>query len=700
VSNLNFDLISRYRVLRPLGPTQLGHVYLSISNEERSKALAASEESRSPGFFCLEVLHPDWAKDADLRALFLEEAAQTLELEHPNVVRSQELIDQPEACARVTRWFAGHSLARLLERMGREAFPLHLHVRVLCEVLSALQYLHEIDDPTGASGGIVYRDASPQRVLLTYTGQVKLLGAGFERTIDEIERHSGHLLADIGYAAPELCLGYPASPAGDVYSVGVMLWEALARAPRKFADSAEASLHLRISGEEPDIDQFRPGVPRRLAEICRRALAVSPRERYASAQELQIDLESYLADTETDAQQNAGLGALAQLMMQHFADERAEMLTWIEQQLASRHGADPSQERLAGKPARPCVPPPPSSPVQPDARDGDEGDVSEPFNLQPLWDDRTHTVTSFEEVGEANPAPALEQRADSGAEPLSESANDEQPSYNQDPRYTAEREGSDPPAAAEQEALCAEPEPPLPVLEHDLPLREHVRPAPRPGLPPPFLIREPDTSGHRAYSSTLQPTTSAAGQLSRFALPVALAAGVLLLVVAQVVRSARREPAQLGGVAAVAPAPRAPRPEPAPTPQPAREVLAVRAGAGVAPVAEEKTREEQVEAAPAEPSLSEATPAPAAPAIAPAPEEPNAAPVAEPPASPASTAGEDSPPFGIEAILPTLSADEPQAAPAPRATAKSRRGKRPDPHAARALAPLPRSIDETDPYLE
>jgi hypothetical protein len=126
----------------------------------------------------------------------------------------------------------------------------------------------------------------------------------------------------------------------------------------------------------------------------------------------------------------------------------------------------------------------------------------------------------------------------------------------------------------------------------------------------------------------------------------------------------------------------------------------VRAGAGVAPVAEEKTREEQVEAAPAEPSLSEATPAPAAPAIAPAPEEPNAAPVAEPPASPASTAGDDSPPFGIEAILPTLSADEPQAAPAPRATAKSRRGKRPDPHAARALAPLPRSIDETDPYLE
>src|SRR4051812_25358159 len=182
VDSLTVDRISRYRLLRELGQTRLGHVYLSISSEDRSGSEAG--KGHGPGFFCVELLNTRWAQDHDLRALFLDEAAQTLQLEHPNVVRTQEVIAEPTACGRVTRWFAGHSLAGLLERMGRAAFPLHLHVRVLCEVLSALQYLHELDDPSGASGGLVYGDASPERVFLTYTGQVKLLGAGFERTID------------------------------------------------------------------------------------------------------------------------------------------------------------------------------------------------------------------------------------------------------------------------------------------------------------------------------------------------------------------------------------------------------------------------------------------------------------------------------------------------------------------------------------
>ena len=188
-------------------------------------------------------------------------------------------------------------------------------------------------------------------------------------------------------------------------------------------------------------------------------------------------------------------------------------------------------------------------------------------------------------------------------------------------------------------------------------------------------------------------------------MPFALAAGVLLLI-AQVVRIARREPPRLDVAVAEAPAPRAPQRELPPAVQPAREVLAVRASAGERALPEEqgreiKTPEDSADAppAPAEPSRSEATPAAAAPAaieVAPAP--PSAAP-AEPPASPASAVPEEAPAFGIEAILPTLSADEPEPA-APRAAPRSRRAKRPDPHAARAQGPLPRSIDETDPYLE
>jgi len=390
-------------------------------------------------------------------------------------------------------------------------------------------------------------------------------------------------------------------------------------------------------------------------------------------------------------------------------------------------------EGPAAKPVRPCVPPPPSAPGQAAHElesKGDEGEASEPFNLQPLWDDRTHNVTSFEELAE--PEAALEQRADAAAEPPSELASDEESSYNQDPRYTAEGEygaereygaeheyTAEREYAADEQPLSSEPEPP-PVLERDLPLREHVRPPPRPGLPPPFLIREPDTSGHRAYTSTLQPAH--AGQLSRFAVPVALAVGVLLLI-GQVVRIARREPSPPRDVAVAEAPARAPRREPPPAVQPEREVPpapAVQPASAVQPEREVLAVRASASDAPpalAEPSLAgatasagaaasagasasgllEPTPAPAV-GIATAPAPPTAAPEAEPPSTP--PVEEEAPALGIEAILPTLSADDAEPTTAPRAATKSRRAKRLDARAARAQGPLPRSIDETDPYLE
>lgn len=670
MGSLIVDRISRYRLLRELGQTRLGHVYLSIATEDRAGAHLGADKSgksRSPGFFCLELLNTSWAQDQDLRALFLDEAAQTLQLEHPNVVRTQEVIAEPTACGRVTRWFAGHSLAGLLERMGRAAFPLHLHVRVLCEILSALQYLHELDNPSGASADLVYRGASPERAFLTYTGQVKLLGVGFERTTDEIERRTGRLLTDIGYASPELCLGYAPSPGCDVYSVGVMLWEALARARRSFADTPEASLKLRISGEEPDVEHFRPGVPVRLAQICGRALAVSPRDRYASAQELQIDLESFLADTETDAQQNAGLGALAQLMMQHFAAERAEMLTWIEQQLASLEGpvepgavqgtAEAAARTAAvvareGRPSAASAPAPASQPSSPP--------VSQPRRVSPALieppelpgsslegrEAHTHAVTSLQEMLPVALAPELV------------------------------------------------PEQPAAAFASEQPASE--------------LVREPDTSGHRAYSSTLQQVPPRAGSLARFAVPVALAAGVLLLVT-QGLRVAQRVPASSadpqGGALSSAPAQHVSEPRGGNS----RELRALRPQAPQAlkPAALPLTPELQPSAAqrvstdagvlglPA--FLEGAAPAAAAVSGAIAP-----GPVAAPSAVPASSPAPVEP--GVEPSLPTLSADTLAPSVESRPAAKPRRAKpraeaRSEPRGARP-SKLPRSIDETDPYLE
>jgi serine/threonine protein kinase len=760
----------RYRVLRPLGPTRFGHAHLALLRDRGLK-----DEGKSRGFFALELLREDWAQDEDLRALFLDEAAQTLHLEHPNVVRTQEVLALPEICGRVTRWFAGQTLACVLERVGRAQFPLHLHVRVLCEVLAAVQYLHDLEQDAGPGARQVYRDTSPEHVLVTYTGQIKIVGAGFERTIDEIERRSGVLFSDTDYASPELCLGYPAAPSADVYSVGVMLWEALARARRVFADTPEASARMRINGEEPDVEQFRRGVPERLAQICRRSLAVSPRDRYASAQELQIDLESFLADTETDAQQNAGLGALAELMGQHFADERADMLSFIEQQLAEPHAVSqassqemspqgppsskPASSRAALVPAvvtssgvvaassvaassvagtTSVLPPPalrstrsrlevlpPHLQPEPEELELLEDATELLPTLEPArWDDQTHNVTSFEELG-----PVESELLLAGSDVLDELASDPGAS---DPG-ASDPGASDPRARdlAASEAVLSQT--PLPMSQSAAAqsaaaqsegaqlAAEPAAPAER-GVPPRFLqlpVREPDTSGHRAYSSTLQPPAPPPPTrgLARTLAPVGLVAAVVLLFGygVRVARSSGSDEAALvraPASAAQAPGERTAAATVNSTALPLQAVPAVVEAveivhpselAEASPVLPSPT---EVGAAPAQaqgeaigegivevslPSVPAtevvvATGSPAQPVVSEAVSE-EAAPEA------AEDAASDTPTLIVEELLNGEEARH-------RPRARRSRAKAADGRALRPSGPQPRAIDETDPYLD
>jgi len=459
VSNMSVR-ISRYRVLRQLGQNHLARVYL-----------AAAKEATSSSELCsLEILRDEWNQDEELRALFLDQAAQTLPIDHPNVVSTLEVLREPNACGRVTPWFSGQPLTRVLERAGRGSFPLALHLRILCEVLSALHYLHRQGDCAPGRDGLVHRDTSPDNVLVTYDGQVKLLGAGFERSIEALEQRCGHLLTDIGYASPELCLGYPVTASSDVYAVGVMLWEALAGARRTFGDTLEERVRLRTSGEEPDVQQVLPRVPERLAEICRRALCVSPRERYADALELSIDLESFLSDTQTDAQQRAGLRALGELMQRQFAAERSEMLLFIESQLAE---VEPLPLSALGWPAR--EPEPESDPLS-------------------MLEDLSSELEELDELPELQ-APTLEFPAPVAPVPASVAGL---------------------PAAA-----------PLPAVAAAVPMRDVV---------------EPDTSGHRAYSSSVSASRRAPPHkpswVSRATVPAAIL--VLLLLVVQGAKLLRR----------------------------------------------------------------------------------------------------------------------------------------------------------------
>lgn len=369
ISKLKVGCVTRYELLRQLGQGELTRVYLT----------ALRNEGENPALVVLKLMRKELAKNKNLRALFLDQAAGTLQLRHPNIVQTHDVVADAEACGLSMEFLDGQPLRQVLERVGRGNFPLDLHLRILCKVLGALDYAHGFSGPGSPPGGVVHRDVSPSNVFLTIDGQVKLLGTGFAQATLLLERELGRQLSDIGYAAPELLLGYAATPSADLFGVGVMLWEALACSRRIAGDSATVVIHQRTSGAERDIERVCPEAPSSLVEICRRALAVSPRERYASAREMKSDLEAYLA---SELAPSAGLRPLPALMTSHFGAELSEMRLFIGGELAHAERFVPASPEMAFR----------SGPSELSS----EGD----------WNDETHVVAPLAARSEAaSPAP-------------------------------------------------------------------------------------------------------------------------------------------------------------------------------------------------------------------------------------------------------------------------------------------------------
>jgi serine/threonine protein kinase len=314
--------ISRYLSLRQLGHGNLTRVFLSTMRAGERAELCV-----------LKLMRNELANDDDFRALFLDQAATTLALRHPNLVRTLDVVSDIEGCGLTMEFLDGQTLARVIERTGRSRFPVDVHLHILSKVLDALDYAHELARAGSPEPGFLHRDVCPSNVFITYDGQVKLMGTGFAETMRALEGKLGRPLADVRYAAPEVLRGHPGESRADLFGVGIMLWEAVARQARVSAEDPAAVVQQRIEGEEPDLESVWPDAPLPVLEMCRRALAIDPGERYGSATELRSDLDAYLGRASQSS--DAVLQRLAESTQTLFAAERQQMQLFIGASLES-----------------------------------------------------------------------------------------------------------------------------------------------------------------------------------------------------------------------------------------------------------------------------------------------------------------------------------------------------------------------------
>jgi serine/threonine protein kinase len=329
--------MSRYLILRQLGHGNLTRVFLSTVRAPDRLELRV-----------LKLMRNELANDDDFRALFIDQAASTLALRHPNLVRTLDVVADAEACGLTMEFLDGQTLGRVIDRVGRTRFPVDMHLHVLRKVLGALDYAHaELARAGGLQAGFLHRDVCPSNVFITYDGQVKLLGTGFADATRALEARLGRPLTDVRYAAPEVLFGQAEGPSADLFGVGTMLWEAAARQARVSGDDTALIIQRRTEGKEPELERVWPDAPLPLLEMCRRALATDPRKRYPSVAALRADLDVYLGRASQSSE--AVLQRLAGSIRAQFATEREQMQLFIGSSLESAsHHSMPSPDGSLG----------------------------------------------------------------------------------------------------------------------------------------------------------------------------------------------------------------------------------------------------------------------------------------------------------------------------------------------------------------
>jgi serine/threonine protein kinase len=236
----------------------------------------------------LKVLHPHYSDDADYVERFRREARSVAQLSHPHIVT---VIDRGEDGGQqfiVFEFIDGENLKQLIGRVG--PLPVRRAVELALEIADALAFAHDHD--------LVHRDVKPQNVLLTPDGDAKVTDFGIARSLD-VEQgvtQTGTVLGTSNYLSPEQASGQPVTPATDVYSLGVVLFELLTGEVPFPGENFVAVAMKHMNEPPPDLTEKRPDVPLRLVAAVERALEKDPARRFQSMGEFASELRQCLVD--------------------------------------------------------------------------------------------------------------------------------------------------------------------------------------------------------------------------------------------------------------------------------------------------------------------------------------------------------------------------------------------------------------------
>ncbi len=266
-------LNQRYRLLELIGTGGMATVYRG--HDQRLDRLVA-----------VKVLREPYASDPAFRDRFLAEARAAARLDHPNIIRAYDVGEHDHQPYIIMELVEGKDLKKLILNQGPLPIPQALDLGK--QICAGVGYAHK--------NNLVHCDLKPQNILITPSGQVKIADFGIARAFQAEETPQPEEQVVWGsphYIAPEQAAGHAPTPASDVYSIGIILYEMLTGVPPFHSEDPNELVNKQLNEAPQPMVSLNPRVPPRLDSLVLKILSKEPSNRYRNADQLYIVLEAY-----------------------------------------------------------------------------------------------------------------------------------------------------------------------------------------------------------------------------------------------------------------------------------------------------------------------------------------------------------------------------------------------------------------------
>lgn len=300
----------RYTLVAPIATGGMGEIFL-----------ARMEGPQGFEKFCvIKKILPHLAEDGEFVERFVNEAKTLVKLSHGSIAQVLDMGLHNGDPYIALEHVDGKDLRKVASRMREQGTPppLTFVLYVMSRVLDALAYAHRKRDEDDREIGLVHRDISPQNVLVSYEGEVKVIDFGLAKsTLSSAKTNPSIILGKFMYMSPEQARHMPADRRSDLYSVGLCLYELIA-GKNPFDDAPTGELMQRVASPQiPSLLGFDPLLPPTVAQVVQKALAVDPDQRYQTAEELRGRLMACLLEIDP----SAGPESVSRFMRDTFSGE-------------------------------------------------------------------------------------------------------------------------------------------------------------------------------------------------------------------------------------------------------------------------------------------------------------------------------------------------------------------------------------------